>query len=52
MMTFRRYSKLTSSSDLTVDGDVGLEDDFSLAKSDADDVGDLTSDVLSLREAQ
>ena len=53
MMTFRRYSKLTSSSDFTVDGDEGLEDEFSFAiRSDTEDVGDRTSGVLSLRDAQ
>ena len=52
MITFRRCSKLTSSSDLAGDGDNGREE-FSLAtRLDTDDVGDRTSDGLSLREAQ
>ena len=52
MTTFRRYSKLTSSSDLEVDGDDGREEVSLAMRSDTDDVGDRTSDVLSLREAQ
>ena len=54
-MTLRRYSKLTSSSDLIADGVEGVEG-LELAsreaRSETDDVGDLISDVLSLREAQ
>ena len=53
MITFRRYSKLTSSSDLAGEDDDGREE-FSLGtRSDTDDVvGDRISDGLSLREAQ
>ncbi len=53
MMTLRRYSKLTSSSDFAVvAGDEGLDDVSRDVKSEIDDLGDLISDVLSLREAQ
>lgn len=48
----RIYSKLTSSSDLPVDGDDGLEDVSREGRSETDDTGDRISDVLSFREAQ
>ena len=50
MMTFRRYSKLTSSSDIDVEGEAG-RGGLSFAKSVTDDVGDRASEPSDL-EAQ
>lgn len=51
-MTFRRYSKLTSSSDDEAVGVPVLSGTSRDGRSDIDDVGERSSEVLSLRVAQ